>query len=194
MLNKLLTYLQNRRRSKLLVNVAPDMIYGYNNHGVLLKDTRVGSSTTFVGKENLTLEDNVFIGQYNFVEASNGILIREGCQITNYISILTHSSHNSIRYYGKEYRKNEDLKGYVKGSVEIGMYSFIGPHVTIMPDTKIGKGCIVSAYSMLKGEYPDFSIIAGNPAVVIKSTKEADEHFLNENPELKEYYNEWANR
>jgi len=128
------------------------------------------------------------------VEASNGITIREGCQITNYISILTHSSHNSIRFYGKEYRKNTDLKGYIKGSVEIGMYSFVGPHVTIMPNTTIGKGCLVSAYSLLKGDYPDFSIIAGNPATVVGSTKDKDEAFLKEHPELQVYYNEWVNR
>lgn len=179
---------------RLLRNLKPEMIYGYTQKGQYLADTRIGSSTTLVVQENLVLEDNVFIGQYNFIEASNGIKIEEGCQITNYISILTHSSHNSIRYYGKEYRRQRDLKGYVKGAVEIGKYSFIGPHVTIMPNTKIGKGCIVTAYSMVKGDFPDFSIIAGNPAEVIGSTREKDEVFLEEHPELREFYNEWVNR
>ena len=194
MLGKLSRYMRNKRKLKMLRSTSPEMLYGYEKNGVFLKDTRIGSSTTLVGEENLTLEDNVFIGQYNFVEASNGITIREGCQITNYISILTHSSHNSIRFYGKEYRKNTDLKGYIKGSVEIGMYTFVGPHVTIMPNTTIGKGCLVSAYSLLKGDYPDFSIIAGNPATVVGSTKEKDEAFLKEHPELQVYYNEWVNR
>ncbi|MGY8926277.1 MAG: acyltransferase, partial [Flavobacteriales bacterium] len=144
--------------------------------------------------ENLILEDNVFIGQYNFIEASNGITINEGCQITNYISIVSHSSHNSIRYYGKEYRTTKDLKGYVRGSVEIGKYSFIGPHVTIMPNTILGKGCIVSAFSLVKGEFPDFSIIAGNPAKIVGSTLEKDKSFLNNNPELQELYNAWAQK
>ena len=194
MLGKLSRYFEQKKKTKFLKRTSPDMLYGYEQNGVLLKDTRVGSTTTLVGKESLTLEDNVFIGQYNFIEASNRITIREGCQITNYISILTHSSHNSIRYYGKEYRKNTDLKGYVKGTVEIGMYTFVGPHVTIMPNTTIGKGCIVSAYSLLKGDYPDFSIIAGNPATVVGSTKDKDEAFLKDHPELQEYYNDWANR
>ena len=77
---------------------------------------------------------------------------------------------------------------------EIGKYTFIGPHVTIMPNTLVGKGCIISAYSLLRGDYPDFSIIAGNPASVIGSTKDKDMAFLEKHPELEEYYNEWANR
>jgi len=169
------------------------MVYGYHSADGFLQDTRIGSTTSLVNKSNLLIEDNVFIGQYNFIEASNGIIIREGCQITNYISIISHSSHNSIRYYGKRYRQEKNLKGYVKGQVEIGKYSFIGPHSTILPGTKIGKGCIVSAYSLLKGDYPDFSIVSGNPAVVVGNTKTKDEDFFKSNPELKKFYEEWVN-
>lgn len=194
MLAKLSRYIRNRRKQKLLRTTSPTMLYGYQKNGVNLPDTRIGTSTTLEGEEKLILEDNVFIGQYNFIEASNGITIREGCQITNFISILSHSSHNSIRYYGNSYRKNTDLKGYIKGRVEIGKYTFIGPHATIMPNTIVGKGCIISAYSLLRGDYPDFSIIAGNPATVIGSTKDKDMSFLEKHPELEEYYNEWANR
>ena len=194
MIGKIINFVKNKKRIKSLKKSMPDMLYGYYQKGVFLKDTRVGSATTIVAKENLILEDNVFIGQYNFIEASNGITINEGCQITNYISIVSHSSHNSIRYYGKEYRTTKDLKGYVRGSVEIGKYSFIGPHVTIMPNTILGKGCIVSAFSLVKGEFPDFSIIAGNPAKIVGSTLEKDKSFLNNNPELQDLYNAWAQK
>ncbi|MFL2571151.1 MAG: acyltransferase [Parvicellaceae bacterium] len=168
------------------------MIYGYNCNGILLKDTRVGSTTTLNQKKNLIIEDNVFIGHYNFIEASNGIKIEEGCQITNFISIISHSSHNSIRYYGKKYRAHKDLIGYVKGEVKVGKYTFVGPHTTILPNTKIGKGCLISSYSLVKGEYPDFSIIAGNPAKVIGNTKDKDLKVLKNYPELMQYYNQWA--
>ncbi len=192
MISKLMRYWRAKRKKRLLALTSPEMIYGIDHKGKFLKDTRIGSHTSIVGKENLSLADNVFIGQFNFIEASNGLTIEEGCQVTNYISILTHSSHNSIRYYGAEYRNNKDLKGYVTGEVHIGQYSFIGPHVTIMPNTKIGKGCIVAAYSLVKGDFPDFSIISGNPAEVIGSTKEKDADFLEDHPDLKEYYNNWA--
>lgn len=192
MMQKLFKYWRSKRNNKRRMNVRPAMIYAFEHKGKILPDTRVGSSTTIEFPDSLKLDNNVFIGQYNFLEASNGMTIEEGCQITNFVSILTHSSHNAIRYYGKNYRYEIDMKGYVKGNVHIGKYTFIGPHVTIMPGTTIGKGSIVSAYSMVKGDFPDFSIIAGNPAKVIGDTRDKDKDFLKEHPELQTHHDKWA--
>lgn len=171
----------------------PKMLSGFiTSDKRVLKNTRVSNTTYIDCKKRLTIGDNVFIGHFNTLDASNGLTIGEGCQITNYISILTHSSHISIRLYGKKYVEHQNHIGYLKGSVEIGKYSFIGPHSVIMPGTKIGKGSIVSAYSYVKGEFPDFSVISGNPARVIRSTKELDKAYLGSHPELKECYDEWA--
>ena len=84
------------------------------------------------------------------------------------------------------------MKGYVKGSVFIGKYTFVGPHSTIMPNTKIGKGSLVSAYSYVQGDFPDFSIISGNPAQVVGNTKDMDAKYLEDYPELQEHYKSWA--
>ncbi|MCJ8288210.1 MAG: acyltransferase [Crocinitomicaceae bacterium] len=190
----ILNFFSAKRKLRALKNSAPQMIYGYEQNGLLLKDTRVGSATSIVGKEGLTLEDNVFIGQFNFIEATNGIHIGEGCQITNYVSIITHSSHLAIRLYGDQYRKTADPVAYNKGSVKIGKYTFVGPHVTIMPDTEIGMGSIVASHSMVKGNFPDFSVIGGTPAKVIGDTRKLDEPYLNEHPELRTNYDNWAKK
>lgn len=182
-----------KRTLRAAKDSAPQMMYGYEQNGQFLKDTRIGSATSIVGKEGLTLGDNVFIGQFNFIEAMNGIHIEEGCQITNYVSIITHSSHIAIRLYGDQYRKTKDPIAYNKGSVKIGKYSFVGPHVTIMPDTQIGKGSIVASHSLVKGNFPDFSIIGGTPAKVIGDTREMDAPYLNEYPELRTFYDNWTN-
>lgn len=168
------------------------MISGFRRYdGVLLKKARYGSTTVFVGKEKLHIEDHVFINHYCFIDGSNGLRIGEGSQICCWVSLLTHSSHISIRLYGKQY-SGAEMKGYVKGSVDIGAYTFVGPHAIIMPDTKIGKGSIVAAFSYVKGDFPDFSILAGNPAKLVGDTRKMDQKFLEEHPELNEYYNEWA--
>lgn len=183
----------NSLKYRLQKWMGPIMVGRYRNRdGKVLPLTRVSNSTYIGNKENLDIEDNVFIGHFNFIDASNGLTIKTGCQITNYVSIITHSSHISIRLYGKQYPHEKDLKGYVKGSVTIGAYTFIGPHSLIMPGTKIGKGCIVSAYSKVQGEFPDFSVISGNPAKVTGSTKDLDRSYLESHPELKKHYSEWA--
>ena len=180
-------------RYLILIRFSPIMKAGYKSKSKFLKNTRI-SNTTFIDcKEQLNIEDNVFIGHHNFIEASNGITIEEGCQITNFITITSHSSHDSIRLYGKKYGIKKDMIGYEKGSVFIGKYTFVGPHSTILPNTKRGKGCIVAAYSYVKGDFPDFSIIAGNPAKIIGNTKDRDKTYLEKYPELKEMYDEWAN-
>lgn len=160
--------------------------------GNKVNNTRIGSSVSLVGETNLILGENVFIGQFNFVDASNGLTIEEGCQITNFISILTHSSHHAIRLYGACYTKITDKIAYGEGKVRIGKYSFIGPHSVIMPNTDIGKGSIVTAYSFVKGTFPDFAVIGGNPAKVIGDTRDIDNSILTENPNLKQYYDAWA--
>jgi len=182
---------------KLSAWIRPVMIGGYrNSDGSFRKQVRVGSTTTIVRPENLFMQDHVFIGQYNFLDASNKLSIGEGCQITNYVSILTHSSHISIRLYGRQYvhvPESEKL-GYKRGAVEIGDYTFIGPHVVIMPGSNIGKGCIISAFSYVDGNFPDFSVIAGQPAQVIKDTRSLDEPFLEKHPDLKQHYHQWVSR
>lgn len=171
----------------------PEMIWGFTGaDGKYLSHTRI-SNTTYIGnKEKLSIGDHVFIGHYNMIDAGNGLTIEEGCQVTNYVSILTHSSHYSIRLYGKEYSSQKDHTGYLKGKVVIGKYSFIGPHTVIMPGTNIGKGSIVSAFSYVSGTFPDFSIVAGNPAVVTGDTRKIDQPFLDQHPELQELYNQWS--
>jgi len=171
----------------------PKMIVGYRrkSDNVFLPKTRISNSTFIDSPNKLDIKDNVFIGHHNFIEASNHISIGEGCQITNFITITTHSSHDSIRLYGSESPRG-NVKGYLRGRVSIGKFTFIGPHVTIMPNTIIGKGCIVSAYSMVQGDFPDFSILKGNPAKIVGDTRERDKILLNEYPEMKEMYIKWV--
>jgi len=187
-------WLKEKISNRLSAYHKPLMLSNYKQENITLKNVRISNTTYINAKENLVLGNHVFIGHYNFIEASNGIVIEEGCQITNFVSITTHSSHISIRLYGSEYSNYNDLIGYIKGSVHIGKYSYIGPHTVIMPNTKIGKGSIVAAYSYVKGEFPDFSIIAGNPAKIVGDTRQLDENYLKENPDLRTFYNKWASQ
>jgi len=153
----------------------PIMIYYKRNfQGGKCENIRISSSTFLDGKKNLKIGNHCYIGHYNFIEASNGITIEEGVQITNYCSITSHSSHHSIRLYGKKYVDIKDPIGYVKGEIKIGKYTFVGPHSVIMPKTIIGKGCLIGAYSYLQGKYPDYSIITGNPGKVIGNTQKME--------------------
>ena len=51
----------------------------------------------------------------------------------------------------------------------IGKYCFIGCGSIIMPSVKIGDHCIVGAGSVVTKDVPPNSIVAGNPAKVVRS-------------------------
>ena len=134
----------------LSVFTGPRIVYGWQNTaGTYCPHTRVSTHTCFEGREGLTLGDHVFIGHFNRIDGSNGLVIEEGCQITNYASILTHSSHRSVRAMGRRYVNEAKPHGYVRRATRIGAYSFIGPHSVIAPGAQIGKGVIVQGATAL---------------------------------------------
>ncbi len=139
----------------------------------------------------MVVGDYVYINHFCFIDGTYGLNIGEGCQIGYSASISTHSSHIAIRLYGKKYGGG-NMVAYNKGSVEIGSYTFIGPNSIVMPGSQIGKGSLITAFSYVKGEFPDFAIISGNPAKVVGDTRKMDERHLQKHPELREFYDEWA--
>jgi len=172
--------------------VKPEMISVSKHNNIALTGTRISNFTHISSPENLQLGNHVFIGHFNYIDCYRKTVIEDGCQLTNYISLLNHSSHLSMRLYGETYTYAKDPKGTVVGEVRLGKFCYIGPHSVIMPGTEIGKGCIVAAYSYVSGKFPDFSIIRGNPAKVAGDSRSLDLHLLDENPELRAHYEKWT--
>jgi acetyltransferase-like isoleucine patch superfamily enzyme len=157
--------------------------------------TRIAPSTCIEGEAGLQLADHVFIGQFNFIDAGAGLVIEEGVQITNFCSIVTHSTHNALRVNGRRFaEQGGQPPGYLKAPIRLGAYSFVGPHSLIEPGAVLGKGAVLCAYSQLRGSAPDFAIMAGQPARQVGDTRERDAALLARHPELREAYEAWAGR
>ena len=175
----------------------PRVVYGWQNaQGAYCPHTRVSTHTCFEQLDGIELGDHVFIGHFNRIDGSNGLVIEEGVQVTNYVSVLSHSSHRSVRVMGRRYLGHADPVGYVRRATHVGAYSFIGPHCIIAPGARIGKGVIVQAFSFISGEVPDFAIVGpkalGQPAVVMGDTRDMDAALLSQHPELQQVYADWA--
>lgn len=177
----------------------PRMVYGWRNaDGGFHPSTRVSTHTCLEGLEGLVLQDHVFIGHFNRLDGSNGLLIEEGVQVTNYVSILSHSSHRSVRVMGRRYIQDPKPVGYIRKATRVGAYSFLGPHSVIAPGAQVGKGVIVQGYSFVSGVVPDFAIVGpqahGRPAAVVGDTRELDSTLLQRHPELHALYAQWAGK
>ncbi len=60
-------------------------------------------------------------------------------------------------------------KNYPNGStVKIGSGSWIGAHVCIIGNVKIGKHCVIGAGAVVNKDIPDYSVAVGVPAKIIK--------------------------
>jgi acetyltransferase-like isoleucine patch superfamily enzyme len=80
------------------------MLFGELSQGRWLPHTRMQRGTCIEHEDRLTLADHVYIGPFNFIEASGGVTMGEGVQITTTVSIVTHSSHRAQRLLAKAYR------------------------------------------------------------------------------------------
>jgi acetyltransferase-like isoleucine patch superfamily enzyme len=172
----------------LLRWIKPEIIAYYNEQNTLVSFTGVSNMTHISKKQNITLGKHVFIGHFNYIDGFKKVEIGDGCQITNYVSILTHSSHNSLRYKGLDDSGLLMENILTSGDVSIDKNTYIGPHSVIMPGSKLGKNCIVSAFSYVNGEFPDYSILRGQPARIIGSTKNIDKDLIAKYPDLSKIH------
>lgn len=155
------------------------VLFGERSGGQLLAGTRISSSTCIEHEDQLTLADDVFIGHFNFIEASAGVTIGRGTQVTNFVSIVSHSTHRAVRV-AAELSGAELDAAVVRAPISIGERCFIGPHSTIEAGSTLGHGTLVAAHSRVRGQFPDFAVLAGSPARVVGDVREADERWLRE--------------
>jgi acetyltransferase-like isoleucine patch superfamily enzyme len=168
------------------------MFYGWRRgDGVWLAHTRISGASRLEAPERLQIEDHVYIGPFNFIDASGGLTIGEGCQISTHCVVLSHSSHQAVRLAGRRYWGEADPPGYRRAPTSIGAYSFIGAHSVVMPGSRIGRGAIVRAFSYVDGDVPDFAIVGGQPAAVIGDARSLDASWLSQHPEDRPAYEAW---
>lgn len=62
---------------------------------------------------------------------------------------------------------------YSRGPLVIGDGTWIGASAIIFDGVTIGKGCVVGAGAVVTKDIPDYSIVVGNPAKVIRSRQQS---------------------
>ncbi len=116
------------------------------------------------GDGRIVLGKNCKIGDNVHIVASDRVEIGDDCLMASHI-FISDTHHGS----GDDHPLTPpDKRPLSSNSVSIGKCVWIGEGVCILPGAKIGDGCILGAHSVVKGEIPDFSMVAGAPARIIK--------------------------
>lgn len=107
-------------------------------------------------KEGFKLGSQTDIGQFTYINASNGVIIEDYVQIGSHCSIYSASTIDNKQ-----------------GPVILKKNCRIGTHSSIMPGVTIGENSIVGAYSFIKGDIPPNVLSLGVPAKIVRPlTKE----------------------
>jgi serine acetyltransferase len=64
------------------------------------------------------------------------------------------------------------LQATVERPVRIGSGSWIGANAVILPGTDLGRNCVVAAGAVVRGAFPDHTVVAGVPAKAIRVLKD----------------------
>lgn len=185
------------RIMSLLTNIyarlqKPFMVYGYIDPatGQFRKFTRISSTVHIMNRKALAIGEDVWVWHHTILDATEGLTVEEGVQIGAWVGIFTHGSEYAVRLLGKQFVNipNTERKGYTRGSVKIGAYSFIGAGSVILPGVEIGKGCLIGTGTVVTKSVPDYSIVVGQPGKVKGSTIDIDARKFGEYDFSDTYY------
>ncbi len=113
---------------------------------------------------NLSIGNNCYIGRFAMFACMNEICIGNDVMISDRVYIGDCNHGYSLRDL-----PIKDQYMFSNGPVSIGDGSWLGINVAVMPNVRIGKGCVIGANSVVTQDVPDYHIVAGAPARVIKA-------------------------
>ncbi|AUH64266.1 CatB-related O-acetyltransferase [Paracoccus zhejiangensis] len=118
----------------------------------------------------------VRLAPYTYAGAPERLRIGRFCQIADRVRIITASANHPMAGFSTypfaifDHDRLADYMDQISDLLDtvIGHDVWLGDGVTVLPGARIGAGVIAGAGSVLHGEVPDYAVVAGNPARVIR--------------------------
>jgi acetyltransferase-like isoleucine patch superfamily enzyme len=144
----------------------------YSRLGVIFaENARIYGDLKVIGEySNITLKKNAEITNNCFLLAKDKITIGENSTLAYQTTILTSAYPNG------PYNKLSKIYPRVEAPVTIGKNSWICARAVILPGVTIGNYCVIAAGAVVTKDVPDYSVVAGVPARVVKSLD--PKHFI----------------
>lgn len=126
---------------------------------------------------SIHFNEGVSIGQNFHITSAGNLVIGSNTTISGNV-FITNIDHD-YQSIGMHILDQEMMVKETK----IGSNCFIGYGVAIQAGTILGKQCVVGASSVVRGHFPDYSVIVGIPARVIKRFNEDTKTWDKTNPD-----------
>lgn len=111
---------------------------------------------------SIVFEDNISIGQNFHITSGGNLLIGKNTTFAENI-MVTNIDHDY-----QEIDKHILKQKHIINETKIGENCFIGYGAVIQAGTILGKQCIVGANAVVRGHFPDYCVIVGVPAKIVK--------------------------
>lgn len=112
----------------------------------------------------IEIEEDVSIGQNFHITASGENPVKIGKKSTISGNVFITNIDHEYQRIGVHILKQP----FIEKKTEIGENCFIGYGACIQAGTILGKQCIVGANAVVRGVFPDYCVIVGVPARVVK--------------------------
>lgn len=158
---------------KVAQSIVFNLVYLFNRFllgiiGVKIgKNLKTFSITTLENPTGISIGNNVWIGKNVALYGCNGIIIGDDVVIAKDVSLIS----GNHEYSNKTVKINKQGMQMNKPPIIIGNDVWIGEKAIILKTVNIGEGCVVGAGAVVTKDTPAFSVVAGNPAVIIKKRK-----------------------
>lgn len=118
------------------------------------------------GDPVIVIEDNSAIGDYSIISAKNRIHVEHDVLIAQSVLVIDHNhAYEDITMPIRDQGVTEG------GRIRIGQGSWIARGATIVcprGELTVGRNCVVAANSVVTRSIPDYSLVAGLPARIIR--------------------------
>ena len=131
------------------------------------KNVKIFHGVEFSFGYNLTVEDNCTIHKYVLLDDRGEIIIHEGCSISDYANVYSHSHDLNDGMIVENHK------------TEIGPKARITYHATVLSGVKVGEHGIVGSIGVASKNVEPFHVVAGVPAKPVKVKPIAPEELRN---------------
>jgi|SRR5690606_1399910 len=143
-------------------------------HGVLIYNNTIIKNVNFLGSAKIEPYCRI-IGDSKIVIGSD-FYINSDCHLYGEITIGENVMIGpKTIIWGRDHGMALDMpmnkQKHNSSPILIGDDVWIGARVTILKGVKIGNGVVVGAGSLVTKDIPDFAVVIGNPAKIIKFRK-----------------------
>lgn len=134
-----------------------------NKYGTPIKFVSQGrGGVTILGNGKLNIDKTSHLKSNTFIECSGGVSIGRYFHCGRGLTIFS-TNHN--------YESNLSIpydKEIIARPVVIKDFVWCGANVTVVPGVTIGEGVVIGSGAVITKDIPDFAVIGGNPAQIIK--------------------------